>query len=170
LRPRGGGGYPSTLLMTVVPAQVAGVDEIAVIAPPTHFGAYNADILATCYELGVKEVYRIGGAQGVAALAYGTEICPRVDKIVGSCQSCGSDLIIRRSRRGGRFIGCSGYSSGCRFTAPLPQKGRVSASKRTCKECGYPIVEVRGLGRYVWRLCINVECPTKRGRGMDGGG
>ncbi|NMC19599.1 MAG: histidinol dehydrogenase [Thermogutta sp.] len=81
--PGGAAAYPSTLLMTVVPAQVAGVDEIAVIAPPTDFGAYNADILATCYELGVKEVYRMGGAQGVAALAYGTEICPRVDKIVG---------------------------------------------------------------------------------------
>lgn len=81
--PGGAAAYPSTLLMTVVPAQVAGVEEIAVMAPPTDFGAYNADILATCYELGVKEVYRMGGAQGVAALAYGTEICPRVDKIVG---------------------------------------------------------------------------------------
>ncbi|GAB4128495.1 histidinol dehydrogenase [Thermopirellula anaerolimosa] len=81
--PGGAAAYPSTLLMTVVPAQVAGVDEIAVIAPPTDFGAYNADILATCYELGVKEVYRMGGAHGVAALAYGIEVCPRVDKIVG---------------------------------------------------------------------------------------
>lgn len=81
--PGGAAAYPSTLLMTVVPAQVAGVGEIAVMAPPTDFGAYNADILATCYELGVQEVYRMGGAQGVAALAYGTEICPRVDKIVG---------------------------------------------------------------------------------------
>lgn len=81
--PGGAAAYPSTLLMTVVPAQVAGVQEIAVMAPPTDFGAYNADILATCYELGVREVYRMGGAQGVAALAYGTEICPRVDKIVG---------------------------------------------------------------------------------------
>ncbi len=81
--PGGAAAYPSTLLMTVVPAQVAGVQEIAVMAPPTDFGAYNADILATCWELGVQEVYRMGGAQGVAALAYGTEICPRVDKIVG---------------------------------------------------------------------------------------
>ncbi len=85
-------------------------------------------------------------------------------RTVGQCPSCktGKLVIIRSKKSGKRFIGCSGYSSGCRFAAPLPQKGRVSTSKRTCKECGYPIVEVRGLGRYVWRLCINVECPTKR--------
>ena len=57
--------------MTVVPAQAAGVAEIAVIVPPTRFGGFNADILAACRALGVTEVYRIGGAQGVAALAYG---------------------------------------------------------------------------------------------------
>ena len=81
--PGGAAAYPSTVLMTVVPAQAAGVEEIAVIAPPTALGAYNLDLLATCHELGVSEVYRIGGAQGVAALAYGVEGLPRVDKIVG---------------------------------------------------------------------------------------
>ena len=53
------------------------------VAPPTTFGAYNADLLATCHELGIGEVYRLGGAQAVAALAYGVEGIPRVDKIVG---------------------------------------------------------------------------------------
>jgi histidinol dehydrogenase len=81
--PGGAAAYPSTVLMTAVPAQVAGVKELAVVAPPTRFGAYNPDLLATCYELGIEEVYRIGGAQGVAALAYGVEGLPRVDKIVG---------------------------------------------------------------------------------------
>ncbi len=81
--PGGAAAYPSTVLMTVIPALVAGVPEIAVIAPPTRFGAFNPDILATCAELGVWEVYSLGGAQGVAALAYGTEATPRVDKIVG---------------------------------------------------------------------------------------
>lgn len=81
--PGGAAAYPSTVLMTVVPAQVAGVDEIAVVAPPTPFGAYNTDMLATCHELGVTEVYRMGGAQAVAALAYGCEFVPAVDKIVG---------------------------------------------------------------------------------------
>ncbi len=81
--PGGAAAYPSTVLMTVVPAQVAGVDEIAVVAPPTKFGSYNADMLATCHELGVREVYRVGGAQAVAALAYGCDDLPAVDKIVG---------------------------------------------------------------------------------------
>ena len=81
--PGGAPAYPSTVLMTVVPAQVAGVQEIAVVAPPTKFGAYNVDMLATCHELGVSEVYRVGGAQAVAALAYGCDAIPAVDKIVG---------------------------------------------------------------------------------------
>jgi histidinol dehydrogenase len=81
--PGGAAAYPSTVLMTVVPAQVAGVSEIAVVAPPTKYGAYNQDMLATCHELGVTEVYRIGGAQAVAALAYGTDRIAAVDKIVG---------------------------------------------------------------------------------------
>jgi len=79
----GAAAYPSTVLMTAVPAQVAGVKELAVVAPPTKFGAYNEDLLATCHELGIREVYRLGGAQAVAALAYGIEGIPRVDKIVG---------------------------------------------------------------------------------------
>jgi histidinol dehydrogenase len=81
--PGGAAAYPSTVLMTVVPATVAGVRQIAVVAPPTQFGAYNDVMLATCHELGVSEVYRIGGAQAVAALAYGCDAIPAVDKIVG---------------------------------------------------------------------------------------
>ncbi|HZZ71114.1 MAG TPA: histidinol dehydrogenase [Pirellulales bacterium] len=81
--PGGAAAYPSTVLMTAVPAQAAGVEQLAVIAPPTKFGAYNPDLLATCHELGIAEVYRLGGAHGVAALAYGVEGIARVDKIVG---------------------------------------------------------------------------------------
>ena len=81
--PGGAAAYPSTVLMTAVPAQVAGVPELALVAPPTKFGAYNPEMLATCHELGITEVYRLGGAQAVAALAYGVEGIPRVDKIVG---------------------------------------------------------------------------------------
>jgi histidinol dehydrogenase len=81
--PGGAAAYPSTVLMTVVPAQAAGVGQIAVVAPPTPFGSYNKDLLATCHELGVTEVYRVGGAQAVAALAYGVDGLERVDKIVG---------------------------------------------------------------------------------------
>ncbi|MBQ9873036.1 MAG: histidinol dehydrogenase [Thermoguttaceae bacterium] len=81
--PGGAAAYPSSALMTIVPAQVAGVREIAVMAPPTPNGSYNKYLLATCARLGVREVYRMGGAQGIAALAYGVEGIERVDKIVG---------------------------------------------------------------------------------------
>jgi len=81
--PGGAAAYPSTILMTAIPAQVAGVEEIAVVAPPTPNGAYNINMLATCYEIGIREVYRVGGAQAVAAMAYGVEGLPKVDKIVG---------------------------------------------------------------------------------------
>ena len=81
--PGGAASYPSTLLMTVCPAQAAGVRELAVVMPPTPFGAGNPDLLAVCYELGVTEVYRIGGAQAVAALAYGVEGLKPVNMIVG---------------------------------------------------------------------------------------
>src|SRR5438132_2127399 len=81
--PGGAAAYPSTLLMAVCPAQAADVKELAVVMPPTQFGGYNRDMLATCQELGVSEVYRVGGAQAVAALAYGVEGIPPVDMIVG---------------------------------------------------------------------------------------
>jgi len=75
---------PSTLIMCAVPAQVAGVKEIVVVSPPRYKGSIHPVILAVCYELGIDEVYRIGGAQAVAALAYGTQTIKNpVDKIVG---------------------------------------------------------------------------------------
>ena len=81
--PGGAAAYPSTVLMTAVPAKAAGVEQIAVVAPPTEFGANNPDVLAACCEIGVEEVYRVGGAQAVAALAYGVDGLAKVDKIVG---------------------------------------------------------------------------------------
>ncbi|MHC4389241.1 MAG: histidinol dehydrogenase, partial [Planctomycetota bacterium] len=73
----------STVIMTVVPAQVAGVEEIVVISPPRWSGSIHPVTLAVCYELGISEVYRIGGAQGIAALACEKGTIPKVDKIVG---------------------------------------------------------------------------------------
>lgn len=74
---------PSTVIMCAVPAQVAGVKEIAVISPPRYKGSIHPVILAVCHELKIKEVYRIGGAQAIAALAFGTDSINRVNKIVG---------------------------------------------------------------------------------------
>jgi len=83
--PGGAAPYPSSLLMTVVPAQAAGVAEIAVVTPPSPYGGFNRDLLAACQTLGITEVYRIGGAQGVASLAFGLDAIglEPVDKIVG---------------------------------------------------------------------------------------
>jgi histidinol dehydrogenase len=74
---------PSTVIMTAVPAQVAGVKEIVVVSPPRYNGSIHPVILATCRELGIDEVYRIGGVQAVAALAFGVIGKMKVDKIVG---------------------------------------------------------------------------------------
>jgi len=74
---------PSTVIMTVVPALVAGVKEIALVSPPRHEGSIHPVILGVCRELGVQEVYRIGGVQAVGALACGTQSIAKVDMIVG---------------------------------------------------------------------------------------
>ncbi|MGY8805940.1 MAG: histidinol dehydrogenase, partial [bacterium] len=80
--PGGQALYPSTVLMTVVPAQVAGVQEVVMVSPPTG-GEINSMALALAGELGIREVYRLGGAVAVAAMAYGTQSIRPVDKIVG---------------------------------------------------------------------------------------
>ncbi|MHC5083228.1 MAG: histidinol dehydrogenase [Planctomycetota bacterium] len=74
---------PSTVIMTAVPAMVAGVKEIVVLSPPRYEGSIHPVILGLCHELGIHEVYRLGGAQAVAALAWGTQTIDKVDKIVG---------------------------------------------------------------------------------------
>jgi histidinol dehydrogenase len=74
---------PSTVIMTAVPAQVAGVKELVVVSPPRYNGSIHPVILATCRELKIKEVYRIGGAQAIMALVQGTKTIRNVDKIVG---------------------------------------------------------------------------------------
>nr|WP_245630054.1 histidinol dehydrogenase [Alicyclobacillus acidiphilus] len=81
--PGGRGAYPSTVLMDVIPAQVAGVREIVLVSPPGGDGLPHRDVLAAAQLLGVEEVYAIGGAQAIAALAYGTQSIQRVNKIVG---------------------------------------------------------------------------------------
>jgi histidinol dehydrogenase len=81
--PGGQAAYPSSLIMTAVPAKVAGVEEVIVAAPPGGDGDVSPLILAAALAAGVDRVFAIGGAQAIAALAYGTESVPRVDKILG---------------------------------------------------------------------------------------
>ncbi|NCO32424.1 MAG: histidinol dehydrogenase [Armatimonadetes bacterium] len=81
--PGGKANYPSTVLMTSVPAKVAGVRQVALVCPPGHEGEISPHVLVAADVAGVDEIYRVGGAQAVAALALGTDTIPRVDKIVG---------------------------------------------------------------------------------------
>ena len=81
--PGGTAAYPSTVLMDAVPAAVAGVSRIVMVTPPDKDGRVNPVILAAAKVAGVTEIYKVGGAQAVAALAYGTETIPKTDKIVG---------------------------------------------------------------------------------------
>lgn len=81
--PGGTASYPSTVLMNAIPAQVAGVKEISVATPPGRNGHVNRVVLAACGILGIESIYSVGGAQGIAALAYGTSSVSKVDKIVG---------------------------------------------------------------------------------------
>ena len=81
--PGGTAAYPSSVLMNAIPAKIAGVGEIIMVTPPLKDGRANPDILVAAAICGVDQVFLMGGAQAVAALAYGTETVPRVDKIVG---------------------------------------------------------------------------------------
>ena len=81
--PGGTAAYPSSVLMNVIPAKVAGVEEIIMVTPPDKDGGINPYIGVAAKIAGINKIYKVGGAQAVAALAYGTESIPRVDKIVG---------------------------------------------------------------------------------------
>ena len=81
--PGGKAVYPSSVLMNVIPAKVAGVEEIVMVTPPGKDGKINPNTLVAATEAGVDVVYKVGGAQAIAALAYGTDSIPKVDKIVG---------------------------------------------------------------------------------------
>ena len=81
--PGGTAAYPSTVLMDAIPALVAGVKEVVMVTPPDKQGKINPIILAAAKVAGVKKIFKVGGAQAIAALAYGTESIPKVDKIVG---------------------------------------------------------------------------------------
>lgn len=81
--PGGAASYPSTVLMNTIPAIVAGVDKVIMTTPPAKDGTIPPERLVAAKEAGVNEIYKVGGAQAIAALAFGTETIPKVDKIVG---------------------------------------------------------------------------------------
>lgn len=81
--PGGKAAYPSSVLMNAIPAQVAGVSEIIMVTPPAPDGTVNPYTLGAATEVGIEDIYKIGGAQAIAALAYGTQSIPKVEKITG---------------------------------------------------------------------------------------
>ena len=81
--PGGTAAYPSTVLMDAIPAKIAGVKEVVMVTPPMKSGKVNPAIVAAAKVAGVDKIFKVGGAQAIAALAYGTESIPKVDKIVG---------------------------------------------------------------------------------------
>lgn len=81
--PGGTAAYPSTVLMDCIPAKIAGVKQIVMVTPPNSDGQVNSAILCAAYVAGVDKIFKVGGAQAIAALAYGTKTIPKVDKIVG---------------------------------------------------------------------------------------
>ena len=81
--PGGTAPYPSTVLMDAIPAKIAGCSELVMVTPPEKSGRVNSAILAAAYVAGVDKIFKVGGAQAIAALAYGTESVPKVEKIVG---------------------------------------------------------------------------------------
>ena len=87
----------------------------------------------------------------------------RQRNILGNCPICkiGKLTIIRSRRTGKRFVGCTNYKNGCRASAPLPAKGLIKPTNRTCPACGWPIVYVFFKGRRPWSLCLNPKCPNK---------
>lgn len=92
--PGGKAAYPSTVLMNVIPAKLAGVPEIFIATPPQEDGKINPHVLYTAKFVGVNRIYKMGGAQAIAAFAYGTETVPKVNKIVGP----GNDFVARAKK------------------------------------------------------------------------
>ncbi len=83
---------------------------------------------------------------------------------LGKCPKCGRELHVIRSRRGKRFIGCTGYPE-CNTTYPLPQSGTISATGEACKHCGAPVIEMAYRGRGKWKSCPNMNCPSRQNKG-----
>ena len=104
--PGGRAAYPSTVVMGVVTARAAGVLDVAVCTPPGPDGQAHPSILAACRLCGVERVYRMGGAQAIAALAFGTESVERVDVVVGP----GNQYVQEAKRRLSHVVGIDGYA------------------------------------------------------------
>lgn len=83
--------------------------------------------------------------------------------ILGTCPNCGGTLkVMKMWNTGSRFVGCSGYKKGCRFGSPLPREGTIVSTGNVCQECKTPIIQVYRQGAKPFRMCLSLECPTKK--------
>ena len=83
--------------------------------------------------------------------------------ILGTCPKCGGTLkVMKMWNTGSRFVGCTGYKKGCRFGSPLPREGTIVSTGNVCQECKTPIVQVYRQGAKPFRMCLSLECPTKK--------
>ena len=164
--PGGSAAYPSTLLMTVCPCRTPrGSRQIVVCMPPNQTGANNRDMLAVCHELGVREVYRLGGAQAIASMAYGVEGMEPVEMIVGpgnqyvalgeaACVRAGGDRLpgrAERNRGAGRRFGSPG------LRGPRPDRPGRTLARRLDPGDVVRAADRRGAGRArkaAWRSLV----------------
>lgn len=83
--------------------------------------------------------------------------------ILGTCPKCGGTLkVFKMWKTGNRFVGCTGYKKGCKFSAPLPREGIIMATGKVCEHCGTPIIQVQRAGKRPFRMCLDLECPSKK--------
>jgi DNA topoisomerase-1 len=80
---------------------------------------------------------------------------------IGICPQCGKNMIVRFSKKRKRFVGCTGFPD-CKNTYPIPQKGYINPTQKTCSKCNSPIVRIKAKEKRAWELCINPECTSKK--------
>ncbi len=84
----------------------------------------------------------------------------RQQNVIGRCPKCGKDLVLRFSKKGNRFVGCTGYPE-CKNTYPIPQKGGIATVDKPCRKCGSPQVKIISKGKRPWQICLNPDCSKK---------
>jgi histidinol dehydrogenase len=178
--PGGLGSYASTVIMNAVPAQVAGVKELVICTPPGRDGAVNPSVLAAARLLGIEQVFRAGGAQAIAALAYGTETIPRVDVVCGP----GNVYVTEAKRQVYGAVGIDSLAGPSEVLVVADEKARpdwiaadmlaqeehgsgaqavlVAESERLCREVDEALERLRASAQ------AGGPAPTRTGREGDG--
>ncbi|HZW84631.1 MAG TPA: DNA topoisomerase, partial [Nitrososphaerales archaeon] len=125
----------------------------------------QAEILRDAVRSISEQISELGGEEDALGKEIDSALMSAVARsfVLGKCPVCktGELRLIRSKTTGKRFAGCSNYPSVCRASGPLPQKGAIRPTSKTCERCSWPIVHVTGRGR-PWRLCINPNCPGKK--------